>query len=72
MSKGTFKESAEVELFPKRLINVVKQLQVWLSTGMLGLIFEAINQEGEKGDGKDEGTEMERQADVEVGSEASL
>lgn len=38
---------------------------------MLGLIFEVINQEGEKGEGEDEGREMERQADVEVGSEAS-
>lgn len=44
---------------------------MWLSTGMLGLIFEVINQEGEKGEGEDEGREMERQADVEVGSEAS-
>lgn len=44
---------------------------MWLSIGMLGLILEVVNLE-EEGDGKDEGTEMERQADAEAGNEASL
>lgn len=45
---------------------------MWLSIGMLGLILEVVNLEEEEGDGKDEGTEMERQADAETGNEASL
>lgn len=59
-------------MFPKkRLINVVNRLQAWLSTGMLELISEVLNQERDEGDGKDERTEMERQGGGGVGNEAS-